>query len=123
MANSTFHAMPIYLNGQKIAEAMTSSFDASNGGGVVYGIDGVLGVSDGIEETKIEFDTIVPLAGHRQAFKTMMRQRSYVDIAVDVDGGLEIVTGKIQGRSYSAEAKSGETKGKFTFVGGQSQIT
>jgi hypothetical protein len=123
MANGTFRAFPIYANGKKIAEAMTSSFDATNGGNIVYGIDGVLGVSDGIEETKIEWDTIVPVAGHQIAFRTMMRNRTYVDVGVAVDGGLEVVTGKIQGRSYQSEAKDGTVKGKFTFVGGQSQIT
>ena len=123
MANGTFRASAVYTNGQKVAEAQTSTFSVKNGGTTQHGIDGVLGVSDGTEEVTCEIDSICPVAGFEIAFLDLLHGRAYCTIGYAVDGKLLQSTGKIQAIDYSSDSKTGEVKGKISFMGDAVKIT
>lgn len=123
MANQVFHAASVYIDGKKVAEAMTSTFSVKNGGGTQHGIDGVLGVSDGTEECTCELDSICPLEGFQIDMLNILHKRKYCTIGYATDGRLLQSTGKINAMDYSSDTKTGEIKGKISFVGGGVTIT
>ncbi len=121
MANSIFRAFPIYVEGKKVAEAMSSTYDTTDSGTNQVGLDGVEGQSDGVIESKIDFDVIVPVQGTTIKFSTYFFNRARVTIGIPIDGGYDSVEGKLTGRSYSSDSKTGECKGKWSFIGGEPQ--
>lgn len=123
MANQTFHAATVSVNGKTVGETQTSSFSIKNGGGEQTGLDGVLGISDGITSCTCEMDTICPVAGYEIGFLQFLLKRTYVTIGYAVNGGLLQSTGKFQGLDFSSESKSGEVKGKISFVGDEPKVT
>ena len=123
MANQTFRAASVYIDGKKVAEAMSTTFSVKNGGQSQHGIEGVLGISDGTEETTCELDSICPVEGFEIDVLALLHNRKYCTIGYAVGGKLLQSTGKIQGVDYSSDTKTGEIKGKISFVGGGVTIT
>ena len=123
MADSIFRAAPLYLNGKKIAEVGSSTYEVMDAGTNQVGIEGVLGQSDGAVESKMDFDTVVPIAGMQINIDDIIRSKARVGMGISVNGGFQIVRGKITGATYSSDSKTGECKGKYTFIGGEPQLT
>ncbi len=117
MANQIFRAFAIIMQGKKVAEAMSSTYDNPNGSTQAYGLEGVLGQTDGIIETKLEFDTVCPIDGHEIDFATLFLNQTRVTVGIPVDGGYDASRGIISGRSYTSDSKTGECKGKWSFIG------
>lgn len=123
MADSVFRAFPLYLNGKKVAEAMSSTYEVTNNNANQIGIDGVLGQSRGVIETKIDFDAVIPIAGMQINIDAIIASGESVGMGVAVNGGFQIVSGTVTGVSYSSDSKTGESKGKYSFIGGAPQLT
>ncbi len=123
MANSTFRAATVDVDGKKVAEAQTSTFAIKNGGAEVVGLEGILGISDGVTSCTCEIDSMVPVAGLEISFVDILLGRRYVTIGYFVDGRLLQATGKINAMDYSSDSKSGEVKGKISFTGGEPKLT
>ena len=119
MANKIFRPFPIYFNSKKIAEIMSGTYDHTNGNADQVTIEGVAGQSRGAQESKVDFDTVCPVAGHEIDFSSAMLDEATITIGIAVDGGYDAVEGTLTGRSYSMDAKSGECKGKWSFIGGK----
>jgi hypothetical protein len=122
MADNIFRAPPIYLKGKKVAEITDTSFEIMTNNANQYGTDGVLGQSRGIIESKLDFGTVVPIAGMEIDIDTIIANQETVGIGVVVNGKNQIVTGTISGVTYSGDSKTGECKGKYQFIGGAPQL-
>ncbi len=122
MADNIFRASPLYLNGKKIAEVGSSTYEVQDAGANQVGIEGVLGQSDGAVETTFDFDTVVPIAGMEINIDEIIRTKARVGMGIAVNGGFQIVRGKITGATYSSDSKTGESKGKYKFIGGEPQL-
>lgn len=123
MADSIFRASPLYLNGKKVAEVGTSTYEVMDPGTNQVGIEGVLGQSDGAVESKMDFDTVVPIAGMQINIDDIIASKARVGMGIVVNGRMQLVRGKITGATYSSDSKTGECKGKYTFIGGEPQLT
>lgn len=123
MADSIFRASPLYLNGKKVAEVGTSTYEVMDPGTNQVGIEGVLGQSDGAVESKMDFDTVVPIAGMQINIDDIIAAKTRVGMGIVVNGRMQVVRGKITGATYSSDSKTGECKGKYTFIGGEPQLT
>ncbi len=117
MANQIFRPFPIIVQGVKVAEAFSSTYSNPSGSAQAYGFEGVLGQTRGIIETKIEFDTVVPVEGHEIDLSTYFLDQVGVTIGIPVDGGYDASRGLMSGRSYTSDSKTGECKGKWEFMG------
>jgi hypothetical protein len=117
MANKTFRSASIYVKSKKIAEITSSTYEVMSGDEQQIGTEGVLGFSDGVATSKLDFDTVCPVTGHELALKTILKGKQTVTAAVLVDGGLETFDCRIMTRSYTSDAKTGECKGKFSLIG------
>lgn len=123
MADSVFRTYPLYIKGKKCAEVMSSTYEVTTNNANQYGIDGVLGQSRGIRETKIDFDTCVPVAGMQINIDDIIASEETVGIGVVVNGRMQRVSGTISGATYTGDSKEGTTKGKYSFIGGAPQLT
>lgn len=116
MAQAVIRAFPIYINDTKVAEASNSTEDRTVNAANQYGVDGVLGQSIGADETKVDFDVIVPITG------TGIRIDDLIGVPVGVgvlrNGRLMRTNGVITSSAYTSTSKSGEATGKFSFIGG-----
>lgn len=122
MANQRFRPASVYVSGTKIAEIAQSTYEHTSGDQNQVGLEGVMGQSEGADETKLSFDTISPIAGHAFTLKNVIKNKQTVTFAVAVDGGLEQFEGRITTRSYTSDSKTGECKGKFEAIGGAPSI-
>ncbi len=122
MAQSRFRAARILLNGKKIAEVSNSTYTHRGNDANQFGLEGVLGQSEGIDETELDIDTVTPVKGHADNVKRMLVDKLDVQIQIAVDGGLETIDGRIIERGYTSDSKTGECKGKFKFVGGAPRL-
>ena len=123
MADQVFRAPPIYLKGKKVAEITDTTFEIMTNSANQYGIDGVLGQSRGIRESKLDFGTVVPIAGMEIDIDTIIANEETVGIGVVVNDKNQIVSGVISGVTYSGDSKTGECKGKYQFIGGAPSLT
>lgn len=118
MANSRFRPAIISIQGKKIAEIANSTYTHDANDQNQIGIEGVLGQSDGADETKLEFDTVTSVKGHEALLKQIIAQKLTVTFSVQVDGGYDKFEGRIISRGYTSDSKTGECKGKFSCIGG-----
>lgn len=123
MANKVFRAAAIYVASKKIAEIAQSTYEQMSGDEQQTGTEGVLGFSDGVSTTKLDFDTVCPVTGHEQTLKNIIAGKQTVTFGVFVDNGLEMFDGRIVSRSYTSDSKTGECKGKFNVIGGTPVLT
>ena len=101
----------------------SSTYEVMDAGTNHVGVEGVLGQSDGAVESKMDFDTVVPIAGMQINIDDIIKSKARVGMGISVNGGFQIVRGKITGATYSSDSKTGECKGKYTFIGGEPQLT
>lgn len=121
MANSLVLPAKVYYQDQKVGECSNATYTVMNNGANQYGLEGVIGQSLGAEECKVEMDVIVPIQGLASQLKDAIRQPN-VTVGVELDGALELVVGLFTERNYTSDSKTGELKGKFTFIGGAPNI-
>ncbi len=119
MASNTFRAPSLYVNSLKVAEISDQSFTVNGNVANQYGAEGVLGQSIGSTETKVDFGAVVPVQGMRINMKSFIYAGAAISLAILVDGKLSMIEGRLTEATYSGETKSGECKGKFSFIGGE----
>jgi hypothetical protein len=121
MAQSIIRPLPLYLNGQKVAEVSSSTETRDVNAANQYGIDGVIGQSIGADEiSSLEFDTIIPVLGMDIDLDSLIGQP--ISIGSFRNGTMMLAQGVIKGSTYTSDSKSGEAKGKYTFIGGAPQL-
>lgn len=121
MAQSVIRALPIYLNGLKVAEAASSTENRDVNAANQYGIDGVVGQSIGSDEISgLDFDLIIPVLGTNISIDDLIGVP--VSMGIFRNARMMISQGVIKSSSYTSDSKSGEAKGKFTFIGGAPQF-
>jgi hypothetical protein len=113
---SIFRAHPIFLAGKKVAEASTTNEDRTINAANQVGIDGVLGQSIGADEVTVEFDTVVPVQGMQINIDALLGVP--LDFGVFRNGVMMLSNGIIHGSTYTSDSKTGESKGKYKFLGG-----
>jgi len=116
MAQSVFRPNPLYLNAQKVAEVSNSNEDRTTNSANQYGIEGVVGQSIGADEIKLDFDTVTPIQGMDIDVDDLIGTQ--VSVGLFRNGRMMLSTGVLMSSNYTSESKSGEAKGKFSFIGG-----
>lgn len=122
MASLRFRPAVISLNGRKIAEISDSTYTNMANDENQYGIEGVIGQSDGSDEVKLDFGTVTPVAGHSTTLKDIIANKRNATYTVKVDGGFEQFDGRMTQREYTSDSKTGTCKGKFSVIGGRPTI-
>lgn len=118
-SKTTFRASPLYIDGRKIAEISDVTFTHESGDEPQFGIEGLLGYSEGADTTKISFKTVTPYAGHEKTLADYIRQKKYGTYGVFVDGKLEQIDGRMISRAYTSNSKTGTVTGDFEVTGGR----
>lgn len=114
--SSVFRVHPIYINGEKVAEASDTSEDRNMNVANVFGTDGVLGQSIGAEETKVDFSTVVPVQGMEISIDDLLGVP--LTIGILRNGRMMLADGMIASSNYSSSSQDGKSTGKFSFMGG-----
>ena len=104
------------MNGLKVAEVSNSTEDRTVNSANQYGIEGVVGQSIGADEIKIDFDTVTPVQGMQLPVDDLIGVP--VSIGLYRNGVMALSQGIIMSSNYTSDSKSGEAKGKFTYIGG-----
>ena len=118
MANLRFRSMPIYVSSKKIAELQNGSIEYDANDEAQEGTDGYLGHSDGIAMTKVDCDTIVPTTASSVNVLSLIKNKTDVTIAAQLEGRLVQATMRCVKFSAKSTSKNGTTKGSFSFEGG-----
>lgn len=118
----TFRNASVYINSRKIAEIESGTYEHNSGDEDQFGSEGWMGASDGAGTTRLTFNTVVPAVGHEMTFKRIMKNKEYVQVAVIIDGGAEMITMRVASRSYNFDSKTGVVKGAFTAMGGDPEL-
>lgn len=116
MAQSVFRSSPLYLNAKKVAEVSNSTEDRTVNSANQYGIEGVIGQSIGADEIKYDFDTVTPIQGMEIQIDDLIGVQ--VSIGLLRNGRMALSAGIISTSNYTSDSKTGEAKGKFSFIGG-----
>ncbi len=114
--SSVFRAHPLYINGKKVAEASDTTEDRTINAANQYGIDGVLGQSQGADETKIDFTMVIPVQGTEINIDDLLGVP--LSLGVLRNGRLALVDGILMSSNYTSTSKDGTSTGKFSFIGG-----
>lgn len=118
MARAIIRALPLYIDGLKVAEVSNGTYDIATGDEIQIATDGVMGLSDGAATTNMSFNTIVPVIGMKAKVDDMLINKKYIDIGIPVNGAFHTCTGRLVTGSYSWDHKNGTCTGAFTFNGG-----
>jgi hypothetical protein len=117
MGQARFRHYPIYIRNRKVAEFNAGAYDMESGDELQYGSEGILGVSDGIINLKLEGDAVIPVSGTSIDFTTIFLGKQYVSVMIRVNGKRHVWVGRLTSMNYNSASKNGEAKGKFTFIG------
>lgn len=113
---------PVYVEGVKIAEVASGSYEHMSNDEDTFGVEGWLGMTDGADQVRMSFKTVTPVAGHQKALKDVIVNKRYVQILIPLDGGTEAFEGRMTSRSYDWDSKSGACNGNFSFQGGKPTV-
>lgn len=124
MAFQKFKKLPLHIEGKKVAELISCQYKHDSNDQRQHGIDGVMGFSDGNDETEITAETVMPFGGmsNRAAMRDAIVNKKEVQVAVPNDGGIEMIAMRCTSRTISSESRTGEMKGSFTFQGGKPEV-
>ncbi len=124
MALQRFKKIPLHADGKKIAELQNCTYKHDSNDMRQHGVDGVMGFSDGNDETEVTADCCVPFGGmsNRAALRDAIAGKRSVQLAIPVDGSIEMIEVRCTSRQYTSDSKTGELKGSFTFQGGKPEI-
>lgn len=123
MAQNIIRPFPLYFRKKKVAEIQTGTYDITPGDEEQIGAEGVLGYSDGATVTKIETDCIVPVRGMKSRIIDALLKKQYAQVGVMVDGQFHQIDMRVTHGTYSWDHKTGRAMGKFTFSGGEPDVT
>jgi len=110
---------PIYLNGEKVAEAMSSTEDRTVNAENQYGVDGVVAQSIGADEIKLDFDAIILITGMTLSVSIDDLLGTPVAVGMIRNGVMMQSSGVLSTSNYTSDSKSGKGSAKFTFIGGE----
>lgn len=123
MARAIIRALPLYLDGKKIAEVSDGSYDIESGDEMQIGSEGVLGISDGTITANASFNCIIPVKGMQIAIDQIILNKKYVQLGVPVNGKFHQCDGRLSGVNYSWDHKNGRCNGAFKFMGAGPELT
>lgn len=121
MANPIIRPVPIYVNGDKVAEATEGDWD-TNGGVALAPAADVVGITRGTVTVKCNFSTIVPVKGQRVRVMELCIGQADIGIEVFVDGQSLKADGVLESAGYSWNQEKGACTGKSVFIGAQPQM-
>ncbi len=122
MARTLIRAAPIYLDGKKIAEVSSGSYDVASGDEAQIGSDGYLGHSDGATTTRFSFDCIIPVKGMAVKVDDLILNKRYFSLGLPVNGKFHQVDARMTGASYKWDHRNGTFMGTFSAEGGAPDI-
>lgn len=111
-------AFPIFINGEKVAEAMSSTEDRTVNAENQYGVDGVVAQSIGADEIKLDFDAIVPITGMTLSVSVDDLMGTPVSVGMIRNGVMMQSDGVLATSNYTSDSKSGKGTAKVSFIGG-----
>lgn len=124
MALNRVRHYSIFFNSKKIAEAMKSTVDLNSGDELAYGDDGVIAVSDGATNTKLDFDMIIPTTKATVSVEDVLLAKQNVDIQLGlVNGKIWECQMRCTSAKYTTDMVKGTLDGSFTFIGGEPTIS
>lgn len=123
MSRALIRALPIFIDGKKIAECTGGTYSIASGDEMHIATDGYIGHSDGATTVKIDPECIIPVKGMQITVDAILLGKKYVQIGVPVNGKFHQVDCRLISASYKWDAKTGSATGSFNFEGGQPEIT
>jgi len=121
--NKTVKRIEVYIGTKKIIECETSKYGHNSNDEQGHGLDGAVYFSTGNGTTTLDFNTITPYLGHEAtSLKNGVIKHLDVDMTVFVDGGIEKVSGRLTGREYDSDSKTGMVKCSWKFAGGEPTV-
>lgn len=117
-----FRSLSVYVNTRKIAEIESGTYEHNTGDEAQFGTEGYMGHSDGASTTRLTFNTVTPAVGHEVDFRRIVVNKEYAQVAIPVDGGVEMVTMRFMSRAYNFDSRAGTVKGAFTAEGGAPDV-
>lgn len=118
MARAVIRAIPLYIDGKKVAEVSEGEYDLKSGDEAQIATDGYIGHSDGAMTVSIAPTCIVPVVGMGTAVEDALFAKKYVTAGLLVNGKFHQVDCRVVGVGYSWDWKSGKCTGKFSLEGG-----
>lgn len=116
MASARFRNFPLFINSKKFAEAHGNAFNADSGSEIQIGSDGILGLSDGVIQVRIEADYVVPVRGTTvDVFDLFYNQKEFT-VRMMMGGKSHQIPARITNISQQSEAKGGTATGKVTIM-------
>ena len=114
MPGARFRHFPLFVGSRKFAEAHGNSITVDSGDEIQIGSDGILGLSDGVTQVRIEVDYVVPVKGMSiDIWDYIMNKKEFTVRALM--GGKSLQMGaRFTNASMQSEAKTGAATGKAT---------
>lgn len=118
MARAIIRALPMYFNGKKIAEVSDGTYDIASGDEAHVATEGYMGHSDGATMTKVNANTVIPVAGMTTTVEDALLNKRYVSIGIPVNGKFHQIDMRVVNANYKWDFKTGSCSGSFSFEGG-----
>lgn len=119
MSREIIRALPLFLNGKKIAAITGGTYELSSGAQMADGaVDGYVGHDDGWPHVKIQPNVIVPVSGYRVATENFLLEGIPIGVSIPVNGRFHQIDCRIVGVSYKWDWKTGSVTGDLSFEGG-----
>ena len=122
MARQIFRAFPLYVNGKKIAEVSSGTYDVNPNDEAQVGTEGYMGHADGATITRIQATCMIPVVGMQVQFDAIIKARQYVQVGVPINGKFQQVDMRITQANYKWNFKNGQAEGDFTLEGGEPDL-
>ncbi|MGN6103715.1 MAG: hypothetical protein ACTHU0_01295 [Kofleriaceae bacterium] len=119
---ASFKAMPVYVNGKKVAELQDCDVKFMSNGEQITGHDAVLGYSTGIVTMEVSAGTAMPEAGLSVNIIQMVLKQQDVQIGVRIGPQTYKSDGRFLSANITSTSKSGVQTGKFEFSGGEPKV-
>lgn len=123
MARGIIRALPMLLDGKKVAEVSDGSYDIESGDEPHIATEGYMGHSDGAVMVSATFNCVIPVKGMQVIVDSLILNKKYVTLGIPVNGKFHQVDGRITSGNYAWDFKSGSCKGTFKFSGGAPDLT
>lgn len=122
MARNIIRAIPMFLNGKKIAEVSDGTYDIASGDEAHIASDGYYGHSDGATMTKVNANCIIPVKGMQQTVDAILLNKQYVSMGIPVNGKAHQIDMRLVNGNYKWDFKTGSCTGSFAFEGGAPEL-
>jgi len=127
MANALFRSASIYADGAKVGTINKFSLEMNNNSEAQWGDAGIAGYSNGVTQSKLTADGIVPYAGTPNATSLLLAalESRVVNVAVGtVDGKiLSWPEMRVTGVKYDSDSQKGALTSSYTMEGGKPDVT